>query len=186
MSWRENAACLGMTQTIFFPPNRVWDEKHCATARRICASCPVKEPCLAEALKVTTNDDGIFAGTTPRQRNRMRGTTHKKKHKACEVCGVHFELGIHWKKCCSDRCWRVHEAEYNREWQRANRNNGRPNPIAKHGTVTMVKKGCKCAACTNHRRQLRRKARALAAARAASGQRPHGPNPVQATETMVA
>ncbi len=104
MSWRDSAACKGMSQTIFFPPNRVWDEKHCATARRICAACPVKEPCLAEALKVTTNDDGIFAGTTPRERNRLRAGKHVEKR--CVICErVYVVLARTTKsRTCSEAC----------------------------------------------------------------------------------
>jgi WhiB family redox-sensing transcriptional regulator len=40
-------------------------------AREICGACPFRSPCLRFALD-TQPDDGIWAGTTPRQRRKWR------------------------------------------------------------------------------------------------------------------
>lgn len=41
-------------------------------ARTICRSCPVQDACLAYALSAV-EPDGIWGGTTPDERRRMRG-----------------------------------------------------------------------------------------------------------------
>lgn len=45
-------------------------------ARKVCARCELRDPCLAWALE-TRQEFGIWAGTTPSQRRelRRRGTT---------------------------------------------------------------------------------------------------------------
>ena len=40
-------------------------------ARRICADCPVKEPCLEYAL-VTNQDTGVWGGTSEEERRKLR------------------------------------------------------------------------------------------------------------------
>jgi WhiB family redox-sensing transcriptional regulator len=71
--WRQWAACArpGIDPEVFFPPKGGSARR----ARRICASCPVQAPCLADALATSPWDDvhgGIRAGTTARERERMR------------------------------------------------------------------------------------------------------------------
>lgn len=44
---------------------------HLEAARRICNQCPVRAECLAHAVQ-TYEDQGIWAGTTPDQRKRLR------------------------------------------------------------------------------------------------------------------
>jgi Transcription factor WhiB len=67
--WRQWAACArpGVDPELFFP------EKGgtAAHAKRICAACPVKAPCLADAL-TTRDEHGVRGGTTPRERRRLR------------------------------------------------------------------------------------------------------------------
>ena len=77
--WRSDAACRGMDPALFHPQvtekrGSVADRAY-AQARRVCAVCPVADQCLACAL---TNDqrDGMWGGTTPRQR-RGRYRTFK-------------------------------------------------------------------------------------------------------------
>lgn len=44
--WRNEAACIGMGPSIFFPPRG-----HSAReAKAVCATCPVWSPCLEDAL----------------------------------------------------------------------------------------------------------------------------------------
>ncbi len=71
--WRQRAACArpGIDPDVFFPLKGGSARR----ARRICASCPVQVPCLADALATSPWDDvsgGIRAGTTARERERMR------------------------------------------------------------------------------------------------------------------
>lgn len=48
MEWASDAACIGEDPETFYPPpGRGFAE----TAKRICATCPVKEQCLQFALK---------------------------------------------------------------------------------------------------------------------------------------
>ncbi len=163
MSWRENAACLGMSQTIFFPDNRKFDAEHCATARAICAACPVKEPCLAEALKVAANDDGIFAGTTPWQRGRMRRSDRKEtKYPAiCQECEEPFER-INARSraaCCSELCRVTHERRRMREDHQMRRGTLPRSENTAHGRIAKYGRGCRCAACRSVARARQRDAR---------------------------
>ena len=67
-AWQKQAACRGDGTERFFPPAGAADMLE---ARRICNSCPV----TAECLKFALNDPGlkgIWAGTSGRQRIRMR------------------------------------------------------------------------------------------------------------------
>ncbi len=66
-TWMVDARCLDADPEAFFP------EKGGSTreAKRICADCPVKEPCLDYAL---ANDErfGIWGGLSERERRRVR------------------------------------------------------------------------------------------------------------------
>jgi WhiB family redox-sensing transcriptional regulator len=64
--WDLDAACLGEDPAMFFPGQ---GEAH-GPALRICADCPVKEPCLEHALKHERS--GIWGGTSERERRRLR------------------------------------------------------------------------------------------------------------------
>jgi WhiB family transcriptional regulator, redox-sensing transcriptional regulator len=72
--WRQRAACAapGVDPELFFPlPGQ---HGKAARAKRVCAGCPVKAPCLADALAMPAGlDEGIRAGTTREERHRLRG-----------------------------------------------------------------------------------------------------------------
>ena len=70
-NWRKDAACKGMDVDIFFPPAGGDGVKLANRAKKICASCPVTEPCLAYGLSMS-NREGIFGGLTGMQRRRLR------------------------------------------------------------------------------------------------------------------
>lgn len=90
--WRALAKCRGVDLAVFFPaPSGPggYDE-----ARTICASCPVKADCLADALRFGM-DDGFRAGLTPRQRaNRRRSDKVLRGENTvtlrCELCREPF------------------------------------------------------------------------------------------------
>lgn len=65
--WMDRAACVETDPDLFFP------EKNASTfaAKRVCASCDVREQCLAFALR---NDEshGIFGGLSGNERRRLK------------------------------------------------------------------------------------------------------------------
>lgn len=65
-SWRENAACKGVDPAVFFPEY----ESHTGPAKRICADCPVSEPCGAYAMS-QRHLYGVWAGLSERERDRL-------------------------------------------------------------------------------------------------------------------
>ena len=68
--WHSKALCLEMDGDIFFPERGGSAE----AARKICAKCDVKEPCLESQLALSSSEDGggIWAGTTVKERQKMR------------------------------------------------------------------------------------------------------------------
>jgi WhiB family transcriptional regulator, redox-sensing transcriptional regulator len=73
VGWQHRAACAapGVDPELFFPtPGQ---HGKAARAKRICDRCPVKAPCLADALATPPSEDhGIRAGTTPQERRQLR------------------------------------------------------------------------------------------------------------------
>lgn len=70
--WRGAGACLSADPDLFFPvaagPAAV---AQIATAQRICAACRVRQECLEFAIR-TPEAYGIWGGTTPEERTRVR------------------------------------------------------------------------------------------------------------------
>ncbi|MFC0552836.1 WhiB family transcriptional regulator [Planotetraspora thailandica] len=74
LRWTARAACQDSDPNLFFP--LTWDRQpaqHDALARRICLDCPVRLPCLTWAVE-TGEPDGMWGGTTPAERRRIRST----------------------------------------------------------------------------------------------------------------
>ena len=72
--WRTKAACLGWPPDLWFPPDTQTGKhrKHNpGKAEAICGTCKVRAECLAVA-KSSKSTEGIWAGTTPRQRINTR------------------------------------------------------------------------------------------------------------------
>jgi WhiB family redox-sensing transcriptional regulator len=72
--WRLDAACAEVDPELFFP--ETGQVPQAAVAKQVCAGCAVRGPCLEAALHgPQARDDhaGIFAGTTARDRVRLRG-----------------------------------------------------------------------------------------------------------------
>ena len=65
--WRYRAACRGADLDLFFPGRGESAEP----ARRVCASCPVRQPCLDYALSHGIVH-GIWGGLTERDRRALR------------------------------------------------------------------------------------------------------------------
>ncbi len=65
--WQEQAACFGIDPDVFFPIS----EEEAGPALAFCASCSLKELCLAWALK-NGERYGVWGGTTEQQRRRIQ------------------------------------------------------------------------------------------------------------------
>ncbi|HVL97936.1 MAG TPA: WhiB family transcriptional regulator [Egibacteraceae bacterium] len=65
-SWQERAACRERDAEVFFcvEPQAV------EFALSVCATCAVREPCLAQAM-ATREVFGVWGGTTETQRRRI-------------------------------------------------------------------------------------------------------------------
>jgi WhiB family redox-sensing transcriptional regulator len=68
--WRERAACRGMATRIFF------EGAAKATARAVCARCPVRAACLTEALRIEAAAPymaaGVYGGLDERERAQLQ------------------------------------------------------------------------------------------------------------------
>jgi WhiB family transcriptional regulator, redox-sensing transcriptional regulator len=72
--WRLDAACADIDPELFFP--ETGQVPQAAQAKAVCAGCAVRGPCLEAALhgpQARDDHTGIFAGTTARERVRLRG-----------------------------------------------------------------------------------------------------------------
>ena len=66
--WWDKAACKGLPFMLFFPtPGTPADREALDT----CARCPVREPCLTEAM-LDPDEVSVRGGTTREQRARLR------------------------------------------------------------------------------------------------------------------
>ena len=65
-SWTARAACRGLDTGTFYPATPEQE----AEALAICATCPVREQCLEQALR-DREQYGVWGGTTPEQRRRI-------------------------------------------------------------------------------------------------------------------
>ncbi len=65
-AWMQKGKCRELAPETFFPSDGVGVE----IARRICADCPVKEPCLEYALH-NRIEHGVWGGASERERRRI-------------------------------------------------------------------------------------------------------------------
>ena len=85
-SWKRLAACHGQ-QRLFFPHRSERPQAKArreARARRICATCPVQEPCLEYALEQRI-DHGVWGGASERERRRI---LKRRRMEAAEATGT--------------------------------------------------------------------------------------------------
>jgi WhiB family redox-sensing transcriptional regulator len=72
--WQHAAACRGEDAVAFFAPNyfekRSQKNAREATAKVICARCPVREPCLAYALRIR-EPHGVWGGLNEMERRAV-------------------------------------------------------------------------------------------------------------------
>jgi WhiB family transcriptional regulator, redox-sensing transcriptional regulator len=65
-NWMATGNCRTEPPSLFFPSDGVGVE----VARKICATCPAKEPCLEYAL-ANGIDHGVWGGASERERRRI-------------------------------------------------------------------------------------------------------------------
>ncbi|MFE0460734.1 WhiB family transcriptional regulator [Kitasatospora sp. NPDC058965] len=73
------AACKGVDPDMFFP--EPGDEFSGRRAKAICATCPVREMCLARAMD-NREEFGIFGGLDETERTRLRRREQRARSKA--------------------------------------------------------------------------------------------------------
>jgi WhiB family redox-sensing transcriptional regulator len=73
-AWWDAARCRGTDAALFFPPEEDGEDVRDATA--ICSGCPVARECLEWALD-TDEQFGVWGGTTPRERRRLKRLRRK-------------------------------------------------------------------------------------------------------------
>jgi hypothetical protein len=72
--WLDRAACRDLPPGRFFPASG--EHTKAAEAKQVCAGCPVQGPCRDLAVTAAGSldgDHGIFGGTLPAERSRLRG-----------------------------------------------------------------------------------------------------------------
>ena len=72
MRWADSAPCRAMALDVFFPPHGGKDSY--TLAKSICASCDVRDDCLAYALR-TQQPAGCWGGLNPDERWRLMDRT---------------------------------------------------------------------------------------------------------------
>ena len=65
-NWMARGLCAEQPPEKFFPSDGVGVD----IARRVCAGCPVQEPCLEHALR-NRIDHGVWGGCSERERRRI-------------------------------------------------------------------------------------------------------------------
>ena len=72
-AWQVKAACRGPQAAVFFPPAYVerkdQKEEREQRAKEICATCPVRQPCLDYALQIR-EPHGIWGGLNEVERRQ--------------------------------------------------------------------------------------------------------------------
>jgi WhiB family transcriptional regulator, redox-sensing transcriptional regulator len=75
-AWLDQAACRDSDPEQFFPESG--EHTKAAEAKATCASCQVRDQCLELAVNAAgglDHDHGVFGGTLPAERSRLRGNT---------------------------------------------------------------------------------------------------------------
>jgi len=67
--WEQDAACRNIDPAVFFPERGDKGRTHVATAKNICASCPVTGACLDAHID---EKFGVWGGLTESERRRER------------------------------------------------------------------------------------------------------------------
>lgn len=125
MTWREQAACRGHDVALFYPKASRPEREPTIDGRAalLCASCPVRGECLADAIE--HGEQGTWGGLTARQRRDLERTGQIGQGggpKATHGCGTHAGYVRHRKhgEDACDECKAAHSA-YRVQRKRARR-----------------------------------------------------------------
>ncbi|MGI8791936.1 MAG: WhiB family transcriptional regulator [Acidimicrobiales bacterium] len=72
IKWMKDANCREMDPEFFFPSDGVGVEQ----AKAVCMTCPAREACLEHALR-NRIDQGVWGGTSERERRRIRAARRR-------------------------------------------------------------------------------------------------------------
>ncbi len=73
-AWAQQALCAQAGPDTWFPDKGQHDLAR--AAKKVCARCPVRIPCLEHALTIR-EPNGIWGGTTPRERRALLAEQEK-------------------------------------------------------------------------------------------------------------
>ena len=78
-AWRDVALCRDTDPDLFFPVGTTGQAlDQIAAAKRVCAQCPAKRPCLDFAI-ATNQDSGIWGGTSEDERRQIRRANRARR-----------------------------------------------------------------------------------------------------------
>lgn len=78
MEWLRQAACAGEDPELFFPVGTAGPAlRDIATAKRVCARCPVAAQCLDWALR-SGQTSGVWGGTCEDERAELLRTARER------------------------------------------------------------------------------------------------------------
>jgi WhiB family redox-sensing transcriptional regulator len=79
MDWRNEASCRDVDPDLFFPIGTTGIAiDQVDAAKRICASCSVREPCLEFAL-ASNQDAGVWGGLTEDERRTLKRARQRRR-----------------------------------------------------------------------------------------------------------
>ena len=83
-AWRDRAACRDVEPELFFPAAEDGAARHAQVqaAKAVCAGCPVRVECLAEALARIPY--GIAGGLTEHERRQFGRTHNTRSAQSCK------------------------------------------------------------------------------------------------------
>lgn len=86
-AWFADALCLDEDPELFFPSGEgKLSQPQIESAQSICRMCPVRSNCLRLAL-TTDSQYGVWGGTTPKERDRLRRRAGIERVKRRHVVG---------------------------------------------------------------------------------------------------
>ena len=93
-----NANCVNVDDPdVFFPDSNLQLQRDLPMLREICGSCLHQAECLTYALENEIND-GIWAGTTPAQRQGMRKQRQKEDTRSTRHREIRYWLSVGFTK----------------------------------------------------------------------------------------
>ncbi len=79
MDWRSLAACIEEDPELFFPVGSTGPAvEQAEEAKRVCARCNVREPCLEFAI-ATNQDAGVWGGLTEDERRTLKRARQRRR-----------------------------------------------------------------------------------------------------------